>query len=56
VFYDAKALLGQPGINQTKKLPRLVGYKIGEILYWVATDRFDLTAEQVAQIYKRAGT
>jgi len=31
---------------------RLVGYKIGSKKYWVATDRFDLTAEQVALIYK----
>jgi len=52
VFYDAKVLLGQPGINQTKQPLRLVGYQVGGIRYWVATDRFDLTAEQIARIYK----
>ncbi len=52
VFYDAKVLLGQPGINQTKNTLRLVGYQVGCKQYWVATDRFDLTAEQIAQIYK----
>jgi len=52
VFYDAKVLLGQQGINQTKKPLRLVGYQIDGKHYWIATDRFDLTAEQIAQIYK----
>jgi IS4 transposase len=52
VFFDAKVLLGQTGINQTEKPLRLVGYQVGGIKYWVATDRFDLTAEQIAQIYK----
>ncbi len=51
VFYDAKVLLGQ-GISQTKKPLRLVGYEIEDIQYWVASDRFDLTAEQIAFIYK----
>jgi len=52
VFYDAKVLLGQQGINQTEKPLRLVGYKIAGKVYWVATDRFELTAEQIAHIYK----
>ncbi len=52
IFYDAIVRLGQPGINETKKELRLVGYKIGDKKYWVATDRFDLTAEQIALIYK----
>jgi len=52
VFHDAKVLLGQAGINQTEKPLRLVGYQVGAVKYWVATDRFDLTAEQIAQIYK----
>jgi len=45
-------LLGTPGINQTKKPVRLVGYKIAGIKYFVATDRYDLTADQIAIIYK----
>ena len=52
IFYDAKVLLGQAGVNQTVTPLRLVGYKVGSKKYWVATDRFDLTAEQIALIYK----
>jgi IS4 transposase len=52
VFYDAKVLLGQAGVNQTEKPVRLVGYQVEGNKYWIATDRFDLTAEQVAQVYK----
>lgn len=51
-FYDAKVLLGQQGINQTEKPLRLVGYVVDGKHYWIATDRFDLTADQIAQIYK----
>ncbi len=52
IFYDAIVRLGQSGINETKKELRLVGYKIGNKKYWVATDRFDLTADQITLIYK----
>ncbi len=52
VFFDAKVLLGSPNINQTKTPVRLVGYTVEGKSYWVATDRFDLSAEQVALIYK----
>jgi len=52
IFYDAIVLLGTPGINQTKKPIRLVGYIVDGTKYWVATDRFDLSAEQIAFIYK----
>jgi hypothetical protein len=52
VFFDAIVLLGTPGVNQTQKPVHLVGYKIEGKSYWVATDRFDLLAEQVALIYK----
>lgn len=52
VFYDAVVLLGTPGINQTKEPLRVVGFKVDGIKYWVATDRYDLTAEQIALIYK----
>ena len=52
VFYDATVLLGTPGVNQTKRPIRLVGYKIGKVKYWIATNRFDLSAEDVAQAYK----
>ncbi len=52
VFFDAVVLLGTPTINQTRNEVRLVGYKVDGVNYQVATDRFDLTAEQIALIYK----
>ena len=52
IFYDAIALLGTPGVNQTKKPVRVVGYTVNNTKYWVATSRHDLTAEQIALIYK----
>jgi hypothetical protein len=52
VFYDAIVLLGTAGVNQTEKEVRLVGYRADGKIYWVATDRHDLTAEQIALIYK----
>jgi len=52
IFYDAIVLLGTPGVNQTKKPLRLVGYTVDDKKYWIATSRYDLTAEQIAFIYK----
>jgi hypothetical protein len=52
VFYDAMALLGTKDVNQTQRELRIVGYKADGKTYWVATDRYDLTAEQIALIYK----
>ena len=52
VFYDAVVLLGTQGINQTERELRLVGYRVAGVDYWVATDRHDLTAEQIAFAYK----
>jgi len=52
VFFDAKVLLGTPNVNQTKESVRLVGYVVDGKKYWVATDRYDLTAEQIALVYK----
>ena len=52
IFYDAIVLLGTPGVNQTKEPLRLVGFTVDRINYWIATDRYDLTAEQIAFIYK----
>ena len=53
VFYDAEVLLGTDANNNTTQKPvRLIGYCVDGINYWVATDRRDLTAEQIAQIYK----
>lgn len=52
VFFDAQVLLGTPRVNQTEKPVRLVGYSVADIQYWVTTDRYDLSAEQVALAYK----
>jgi len=52
VFYDAVVLLGTPYINQTEKEVRLVGYRVANVDYWIATDRHDLSAEQIAFAYK----
>ena len=52
IFYDAIVLLGTPGTNQTKEPLRVVGFKVDGVKYWIATDRYDLTAEQIAFIYK----
>lgn len=52
VFYDAIVLLGTPGVNQSKEPVRVVSYTVDDIKYWVATNRYDLSAEQIALIYK----
>ena len=52
VFYDAVVLLGTKGVNQTEKELRVVGYRVDNKNYWVATDRYDLSAEDVAMVYK----
>ena len=52
VFSDAKVLLGREGVNQSQTPLRLVGYTVEGKAYWIATNRFDLTAEQIALIYK----
>jgi hypothetical protein len=52
VFHDAIVLLGTPDVNQTRKEVRVVGYRVDDVDYWVATDRRDLSAEQIAFIYK----
>lgn len=52
VFYDALVLLGTRGVNQTEKPVRVVGYKVDNTNYWIATDRFDLTSEEIASVYK----
>ena len=52
VFYDAVVLLGTKGVNQTEKELRVVAYRVANKEYWVATDRYDLSAEEVALVYK----
>lgn len=52
IFYDAIVLLGTKGTNQTKKELRVVGYSVDGTDYWIATSRYDLSAEDISQIYK----
>jgi len=53
VFFDAEVLLGtEENKNQSQKTVRLVGYRVDGVDYWIATDRRDLTAEQIAEVYK----
>lgn len=52
VFYDGVCLLGTKGVNQTERPVRVVGYRVGRKAYWIATDRQDLSAEEVAMAYK----
>jgi hypothetical protein len=52
VFYDSVVILGTPDKTQTKKTVRLVKYSVNGSTYCIATDRHDLTAEQIALIYK----
>ncbi len=44
VFFDAIVVLGTTAINKTKKALRLVGYEVDRVKYWIATNRYDLTA------------
>lgn len=53
IFYDAEVLLGTTeNKNQTKMPVRLVGYHVAGADCWIATDRRDLSANQIAEIYK----
>jgi len=52
VFYDSVVLLGTKGQNQTEKELRLVGYRVDGTDYWIATNRNDLTSEEIAEVYK----
>jgi hypothetical protein len=52
VFFDAIVLLGTADVNQTEKPLRLVGYEVDKVKYWIATSRYDLSAEQIATAYK----
>jgi len=52
VFYDAVVLLGTRGVNQTKEPLRVVGYRVDGIDYWIATNRYDLSGEEIALAYK----
>jgi len=52
VFYDALVRLGAPRASQTQQPVRVVGYRVEDQEYWVATSRFELPAADIALIYK----
>jgi IS4 transposase len=49
-FFYAKVLLGHPN-NKMRHALFVVGFKSRGKTYWIATDRDDLSAEQIAFIY-----
>jgi len=51
-YFDAKVILGVASGKQTKTPVRVVGFKFDGVSYLIATDRFDLTTEQVMLAYK----
>lgn len=52
VFYDAVVILGSKRLTEAKEEVRLVGYRVDAKDYWIATNRHDLKAEEVAEAYK----
>lgn len=52
MFYDALVRLGAPRASQTQRPVRVVGYRVEAKEYWVATNRYDLPAADLALIYK----
>jgi hypothetical protein len=50
--FDTKVILGVPSGKQTKTPVRVVGFESDGVNYLIATDRFDLTTEQVMLAYK----
>lgn len=52
VFQDSMVILGDPSKNHAQKPYRLVGYHVGAKKFWLVTNRFDLSAEDIAAIYK----
>ena len=52
VFFDVKALLGSQATSLTEMPVRVIGYSVKGKEFYLATDRFDLSAEDLALIYK----
>ncbi|MHB9028672.1 MAG: IS4 family transposase [Candidatus Latescibacterota bacterium] len=51
ILSDEVVILGSSEKNYSCRLVRLVIFKAGSKTYWIATNRFDLTAEQVAEVF-----
>ncbi len=52
VFFDSIVILGGTTATQTQKEIRLIGYTIEGSNYWIATNRFELLADQIAEAYR----
>lgn len=50
--FDTKVILGVSSGKQTENPVRVVGFEFGGVNYLIATDRFDLSTEQVMLAYK----
>jgi len=51
IIFFAEVYIGDLN-HRTQHTVRLVGYKVGRTLYWVATNRKDLCATEIAFIYR----
>jgi hypothetical protein len=51
IMSDEWVVLGDSK-NCTTTPVRLISFRVKQKIYWVATNRFDLTAEQIAEIYR----
>ena len=51
VFFDSMVLLGTADVNPSQIPLRVVDYEVDNVKYWIATNRDDLSAEQIAQAY-----
>jgi len=51
LFFFAEVYLGDEQ-HRTQNSVRLVGFKVGKKVFWVATNRKDLTAQEIAFIYR----
>lgn len=52
ISYDDIVLPGTPGVSRSEIPLRLVSYRIGNRSCFIATNRYDLTAEEIAGIYR----
>jgi len=51
IFFHAEVYLGDPQ-HRTRYTVRLIGLRLGRTILWIATNRTDLTALQIALIYR----
>jgi hypothetical protein len=51
IFFHAEVYLGNPH-HRTRYTVRLIGLRLGRKILWIATNRTDLTALQIAFIYR----